>query len=145
MLKEPVKSEQETPKKPAANKAKMIAVVLVRGLIDISGDIKDTLSMMRLKRKNVCVILEGTPSNMGMINKTKDYITWGEIDDATLKMLIEKRAKKNPHDPKRTKPYFRLNPPRKGFGRKGIKVPFHKGGALGYRAEKINDLIKRML
>jgi len=80
-----------------------------------------------------------------MINKVKDYATWGDIDDATLKALIEKRSEKNPDDPKRTKPYFRLNPPKKGFGRKGIKVPFSKRGALGNRKEKINDLIKRML
>ena len=43
------------------------------------------------------------------------------------------------------KPFFRLNPPVKGFDRKGIKVPFSLGGALGYRKEKINDLIKRMV
>ena len=43
------------------------------------------------------------------------------------------------------KKFFRLSPPRKGFGRKGIKFAFTKGGALGYRGIKINDLIKRML
>jgi len=40
---------------------------------------------------------------------------------------------------------FRLKPPIKGFERKGIKVPFSMGGVLGYRKEKINDLIIRML
>ena len=40
---------------------------------------------------------------------------------------------------------FRLNSPRKGYGRKGIKVSFNEGGALGYRGNKINDLIKRMI
>lgn len=43
------------------------------------------------------------------------------------------------------KPYFRLKPPVHGFERKGTKVPFSLGGALGYRKEKINDLIKRMI
>ena len=32
-----------------------------------------------------------------------------------------------------------------GFERKGTKMPFHLGGALGNRKEKINDLIRRML
>ena len=41
--------------------------------------------------------------------------------------------------------YFRLKPPVKGFERKGIKVPFSMGGVLGYRKEKINNLIIRML
>ena len=43
------------------------------------------------------------------------------------------------------KPFFRLNPPIKGFERGGIKKPYSLGGVLGYRKEKINDLIKRML
>jgi len=40
---------------------------------------------------------------------------------------------------------FRLNPPVKGFERGGIKAPFTKGGVLGYRGEKINELILRMI
>lgn len=43
------------------------------------------------------------------------------------------------------KPYFRLLPPRGGFERKGIKQPYSMGGALGYRGEHINILIKKML
>ncbi|PIN86546.1 50S ribosomal protein L30 [Candidatus Woesearchaeota archaeon CG10_big_fil_rev_8_21_14_0_10_44_13] len=123
----------------------MIAVILVRGTIGASQKVVDTLGMMRLKRKNVCIVIENTRSNMGMIQKVKDYITWGEVDETTVKSLIEKRSEKNPDNPSRTKPYFRLNAPRKGFGRKGIKVFFNKRGALGYRGEKINDLIMRML
>lgn len=143
--------EKSKPAKEAGAEAaktgagKRIAVVLVRGLVGVEKGIKDTLYMLRLRRKNTCVVVEGTPSNLGMINKAKDYVTWGEINDAALKSLIEKRAERNPEDPKRTKPFFSLNSPRKGFGRKGVKVPFSKGGALGDRGEKINDLIKRML
>lgn len=55
--------------------------------------------------------------------------------------LLRNRQK----DPKKIKNYFRLNSPRKGFERKGIKKPFSIGGALGYRGSKINDLIKRMI
>ena len=40
------------------------------------------------------------------------------------------------------KPLFRLHPPRKGY--EGIKRSFKEGGALGYRAEKINALLRRM-
>lgn len=126
-------------------KKELIAVVLIRGVLGIRSDMKDTLKMLRLLRKNYCVIVEKTPSNLGMLNKVKDYVTWGDIDEPTLKALIEKRAEKNPRDPKKTKPFFRLQPPRKGFGRKGIKFPFKDGGALGYRGKEMNDLIKRML
>ncbi|HLC99271.1 MAG TPA: uL30 family ribosomal protein [Candidatus Nanoarchaeia archaeon] len=138
-------SEAKTEKTGVKGKKVLVAVILVRGLIDIKEGIKDTLKMLRLFRKNYCVVIEDSASSRGMVNKVKDYTTWGEIDEPTLKLLIEKRSEKNPRDPKKTKAFFRLQPPRKGFGRNGIKYPFSKGGALGYRGEKINDLIKRML
>ncbi len=97
-----------------------------------------------------------------MIRKVKDYVTWGEIDPETYKMLIEKRGqayKGREQDSKekikynrfitygnkKYKRHFRLSPPKGGFERKGIKTPFSVGGALGNRKEKINDLIKRMV
>ncbi|MFC1728461.1 uL30 family ribosomal protein [Nanoarchaeota archaeon] len=121
-----------------------LAIVLIRGIHDLEQDKLTVLKMLNIGRKNVCVIVEDTPSNKGLINKIKDYIAWGEIDEDTLKLLIEKRGEKNPEDPKKTKPFFRLNNPKGGFERKGIKWPFTKGGALGYRGSKINNLIKRM-
>lgn len=114
------------------------AVILVRGKAGMKGEIEDTLDMLNLFRKNFCVIIPANPSMMGMVKHVKDFVTWGEIDDATEKMLIEKRGEKD-------KPFFRLQPPRGGFGRKGIKIPFNIGGGIGYRGPKINDLIRRML
>jgi large subunit ribosomal protein L30 len=43
------------------------------------------------------------------------------------------------------KPVFKLSPPVKGYDRGGIKKPYSLGGALGYRKEKINELIERMI
>ena len=53
--------------------------------------------------------------------------------------------KKNLRDIPGLKLFFRLTPPKKGFERQGVKTPFSMGGALGYRKEKINDLIQRMV
>jgi large subunit ribosomal protein L30 len=39
---------------------------------------------------------------------------------------------------------FRLHPPSKGFKGK-IKRGYGSGGELGYRGEKINELLRRML
>ena len=117
---------------------KKIAAIRIRGSVTVGKPIEDTLKMLRLYRKNYCVILDNKPSVMGMLKKIKDYITWGEIDSGTLKLLAEKRGEKD-------KQFFRLQPPIKGFERKGIKKPFSIGGALGYRGEKINELIKRMI
>ena len=139
-----------------------LAVVRVRGLTGIKIKIEDTLKMLRLYKKNYCCVLPNNPIYLGMLKKSKDYITWGEIDDETFNILVEKRGEefkgretdsKNKIkyndfvliNNKKIKKYFRLNPPRKGFGRKGIKTSFQNGGALGYRGDKINDLIKRMI
>ena len=40
---------------------------------------------------------------------------------------------------------FRLEPPKKGYERGGIKHPFSKGGVLGYRGDKINILLEKMI
>jgi large subunit ribosomal protein L30 len=152
----------EEKKETKTVKSQKIVLILVRGLINVRTPIKNTLKMLRLTRKNHCVVLDNNPVNSGMIKKVKDYVTWGEISEETFKELVEKRGEEYlgpetcskgkikyrgffSHNGKKYKKFFRLNPPRKGFGRKGIKIPFKVGGGLGYRGEKINDLIKRMI
>src|SRR3989344_6111700 len=122
---------------------KKVVIIRIRGVTGIIAGIKDTLDMLKLHKKNMCVVYDATSSIMGMLKKVKDYVTWGEIDNETLKILLEKRQELNPDDSKKIKNFFRLNSPKKGYGRKGIKITFMKGGALGYRGEKINDLVKR--
>ena len=139
-----------------------LAAIRVRGITEIKSKVEDTLRMLRLYRKNYCCVLPGNPVYEGMLKYVKDYITWGKLDDETFKILVEKRGeefngretdskKKIRYNDfflinnKKIKKYFRLNAPRKGFGRKGIKHPFSSGGALGYRSNSINELIKRMI
>ncbi len=141
---------------------KKIAVIRVRGPVRVKTKINDTLSMLRLYNKNCCVVVPATQAYLGMIKKSKDYVTYGEINDETFKILVEKKGEEYKgrekdsrgkitynkffvHDNKKYKKFFRLSPPKKGFERKGIKISFNAGGALGYRGEKINDLIKRMI
>jgi len=115
-----------------------LGVVRIRGSIRVSTKIKDTLKMLNLNKVNTCVILEDTPVNKGMIMKAKDYITWGILNSETENLLSKIKNTKKDH-------VFRLNPPKGGFERKGIKQPFKTGGALGNRKEKINILIKKMI
>lgn len=150
------KKEESAPKaeKPKAvpksressGKNGKIAVILIRGLLKIGSGKKATLKMMKLSRKNYCTVLEKTPSIVGMVKKVEECVAWGEIDDSTLKELVSKRGEKTKVNSREVpKKFFRLCPPRGGFERKGIKIPFSRGGAAGYRGEKINDLIRRML
>ena len=152
-----------------------LALIRLRSGIRARGEVRDTLAMLRLHRINHLVIVDDTPSYRGMIQKVKDYITWGEIDKETIVKLLRKRGRLVGNKPitdeyvkeklgmsieefaekvingemklrdlPNIKPVFRLHPPRGGL--KGSKKrSFKEGGALGYRGEKINDLIERML
>lgn len=126
-------------------KMEKIAIIRIRGGIRVESGIADTLEMLGLYRQNYCVIKEKSPVVLGMVKKIKDYVTWGEVDDESIKMLADKRGEKDPKDANKLKKFFRLNPPRGGFERKGIKKSFTIGGALGYRGEKIKDLIQKMI
>lgn len=128
------------------NESGKIAVIRIKGPIMIGSGKEDTLKMLKLYRKNYCVIVNKSPSVMGMLRKVENCVTWGDVGDSTVKELAEKRGEKTKKGGKEAaKPYFRLSPPRGGFERKGIKVPFSLGGAFGDRKDKINALIRRML
>jgi len=119
-----------------------IAIIRIRGTDDVNHQIEDTMRMFKLYKKHTCSVYDKTPVTMGMAAKCKDYCTYGEIDDETYKMLVDKRGIKKEG---KLQNYFHLSPPRGGFERYGVKASFAMKGALGYRAEKINALIKKML
>lgn len=118
-----------------------LAIIRIRGEMHIAKPIKDTLDMLRLRKKHACVILDDTPVNKGMLRKVKDYVTYGEVNEESRKLLDAKRARQV----KEGAVVYHLAPPRGGFERKGIKKPFSLKGALGYRGDKINQLIKKMV
>ena len=149
------------------------AVVKVRGSINVKPKIKETMKLMRLNRVNHCVIVPENETYDGMLKIIKDYVTWGEVDVETTELMLESSGKTSGNaiftkkelkdssfktmkalaknlsegkvvmrDVPKLKPLFRLHPPRKGY--EGVKRSFKEGGALGYRGEKINQLIRRM-
>lgn len=71
----------------------VFAVIRVRGTLKVKPDIKETLKLLRLNKVNHCVIIPETIEYKGMLQKSKDYITWGEIDQETLNTLIKTRGK----------------------------------------------------
>jgi len=70
-----------------------IAIVRIRGKLNIRKEIVDTMNMLKLYKKNSCVVLDINGQNIGMVTKMKDYVTWGEIDQDTFKILLKKRGK----------------------------------------------------
>jgi large subunit ribosomal protein L30 len=153
-----------------------IAVIRVRGTVDINPKIRHTLDLLKLHKKNWLTFVDNDEKSLGMLKVIKDWATYGEVDLETFKEVLKKRGRIAGDKPLTDeyvksklgisldefaekvyngemklkdlpglKRFFRLNPPRKGWERKGIKKPYSVGGALGYRGKAINDLIKRML
>ncbi|MFH1779965.1 MAG: uL30 family ribosomal protein [Candidatus Micrarchaeota archaeon] len=110
----------------------MRAIIRVRGIIGVNYKTKDALTQLCLTRKNHCVLVKESENLKGTLQRIKDYVTWGEINEETKKKLEALG-----------KPPFRLKPPKNGF-KGSIKKQYPKG-ALGNRKEKINELINRML
>jgi len=71
----------------------MFAIVRLRGEVNVRPEIKDTLAMLRIHRVNHCVVVKEDPHNRGMIQKVKDYVAWGKVDDESLALLLEKRGR----------------------------------------------------
>jgi large subunit ribosomal protein L30 len=136
----------------------MYAVVRIRGEINARQEVRDTLKMLNLPYINNCTIVRDDKNYKGMLQKVKDYVTWGEISKETLQKLLEKRggldSKKAEEAAEKiskgeamlkdfTSRTIRLHPPIKGY--RSIKKPYGMGGSLGYRGKDINELIERML
>lgn len=129
-------------KKEQVNQKQMV-IVRIAGQARIKKTFVDTLRMLNLSKKHMCTIVPANDVTLGMIQKVKDCITWGEVTPETVALLEQKRGEKTKEGT--LKPFFRLHPPKGGYERKGTKVSFTAGGALGYRGEKINDLVKKMI
>jgi large subunit ribosomal protein L30 len=68
-------------------------VIRLRGEVNLRGEIEDTLKMLHLTKVNHAVIINNRPEYVGMLNKVKDVVTWGEISKETIIELIKKRGR----------------------------------------------------
>lgn len=152
-----------------------IAIVRVRGTVNINTDTKDALRMLHLTRANHCTIIPENPQWRGTLLKVKDYVTWGKVDEKTVLELLTKRGRVVGGEPLTTaylskKTSFKtldelakalmadktslrdLDGVKPMFrlappkkGYEKIVHDYKTGGTLGDRGETINALIKRML
>ena len=151
---------------------KLYLVIRIRGRMGLAPESLDTLERMNIPAKHNAALIPDTPSNLGMINKIADYITWGEIDKDSLVALIKKRGRLPGEErvtdeflkaegmgtfeeiadkileegkvPEPIKRTFRLTPPSGGF-KKHITRHIKSGGELGYRGPAIAELVKKMI
>ena len=154
-------------------KTPIYVVIRIRGTARVRRTIGDTMRMLNLKVVNNCTVVPANAHLKGMIMKAKDYVTWGELKKDVFEKMLMKRGevigngklteeylKGKKYTSKKVaddffagkvklkdlgiKPFFRLHPPTKGH-KGSIKRPFKIKGALGYRGEKINELLERMI
>ena len=149
-------------------------VLRIRGTISAPREVRETLQMLHLTRNNYATLIDNRPSFQGMLKTAQNCITWGEVSREVVNTLIKAKGrlvgnkKLTDEHAQRTgykslealaeavfscqaeywklpniQPVFKLHPPTKGFKGK-IKKGYGVGGELGYRGEKINELIRRM-
>ncbi|MFC3477155.1 50S ribosomal protein L30 [Halobacterium litoreum] len=70
----------------------MKAVVQVRGEVNMSEDVSDTLEMLNIHSVNHCALVPETDTYSGMVAKVNDYVAFGEPSEDVLTELVERRA-----------------------------------------------------
>lgn len=157
-------------------RSKRFAVIRVRGVNNQRRTISDTCKLLNVAKLHNLTFVDDRTSYYGMLQKAKDWVTWGEVTADSVETVLSKWGrlpgnkrltddyvkehtsfasikafskafvdlKADLKDIPHLKPFFRLHPPRKGYGRKGIKYHYSVGGALGYRGDTINQLISKM-
>ncbi|NHJ49421.1 MAG: 50S ribosomal protein L30 [Asgard group archaeon] len=152
----------------------LLAIVRIRGSVDLNYNVKHALKLLNLTRPNHAVLVPNDSMHKGMLQKVKDTVTWGEINKATLKALIQKRGRVKGNQ--KITPKFlkerkfettndfinalftgkadmrRIEGLKPIFrlhpprkGFKSVKNPVTRGGDLGYRGEEINALLEKMM
>ncbi|MEM2027241.1 MAG: 50S ribosomal protein L30 [Candidatus Bathyarchaeia archaeon] len=154
---------------------KCLAVVRVRGTVNVRKDVEDTLRMLNLTHNCHATLIDNRPSYLGMLQKVQNQVTWGEVSKEVIAMLLKKRGRiignKRLTDEYAQKLGFQslgdladaiyslkvefnklpgIKPvfrlkPPSGGYKGSIKKSWVSGGVTGYRGEAINDLLKRMI
>jgi large subunit ribosomal protein L30 len=151
-----------------------LLAIRIRGGVSCTRRVDDTLRMLRVDRNNYATILDDRPDYQGMLQKAKDYVTWGEPDAETIRIVLERRGEA-PGNVRLTEEYLKglglggfaelaeklhsceldinklegVKPffrlhPPKKGFRNTVKKPYNNKGELGYRGEAINELARRM-
>lgn len=152
-----------------------MVAVRIRGLVNVRGEIEETLKMLRLNHNCHAVLIDDRPPYLGMLKKAENLVTWGEVSKETISMLLRKRGRTSGNE-RLTDEYAKkisqsslddlaegiwkmevdyrdlpdIDPvfrlsPPTKGFRGGVKKSYGSGGSLGYRGEAINELLKKMI
>jgi large subunit ribosomal protein L30 len=153
---------------------KCLAIIRIRGTIDLRGKINDTMKMLNLNHNCNATLIDDRPSFLGMLQKAQSYIAWGEPTTETVTLLLKKRGR-TAGNRKLTDEHIKqlgyenveklaealhgakvelknlkdVKPvfrlhPPRKGYKRTVKRSYQAGGETGYRGEAINELIDRM-
>jgi large subunit ribosomal protein L30 len=151
-----------------------IAVVRVRGSVNVPRETRRILHQLGLERPNNVVLLDESETYAGMLQKVRHLVTYGSPSEKAIEFLIRKRGEVKGHG-RLTDQYVAENT---GFssiaglakslsqnkasvkdvpmmkrtfrcsppskGYENVKRSFQVGGSVGDRGEAIDELLKRM-
>ena len=68
-------------------------VVRARSDVKVERSIRETMGYMNLTRVNHAVIIPDNAQYRGMLQKAKDYITWGQADVSMVERMLAERGR----------------------------------------------------
>lgn len=71
----------------------MIAIIRIRGLVNVKHNIRITLEKLKLSHKNSCILVPENDSYKGMLHVVENMVAYGPVKAETVKKLILKRGK----------------------------------------------------
>ncbi|MFH0961989.1 MAG: uL30 family ribosomal protein [archaeon] len=146
------------------NEGRIIGAILIKSPIGAKPDAKKTLALLGLLKINTLALLPEGPMYKSMLQKAKDYVTWGTISAELAARVIEKRGELvggKDVDARAAsgaaagmvagkllldhgiKKDIHLHPPTGGF-KKTLKRAITAKGEAGDRKEKMTALLERM-
>jgi len=74
-------------------------VVRVRSNVNVERSIRETMDYLNLTKVNHAVIIPENDQYRGMLQKAKDYITWGEATEETVEKMLSERGRMSGDSP----------------------------------------------
>ena len=74
-------------------------VVRVRSNVNVERSIRETMDYLNLTKVNHAVIIPENDQYRGMLQKAKDYITWGEATEAIVERMLTERGRMSGDSP----------------------------------------------
>ena len=78
---------------PPPEKKSYVLGIRLKGSFATPWPLENALNTLRLRRKFNAVLLENTPTTIGMLRRVKDYVTWGIAGTDDIATVLRERGK----------------------------------------------------